>query len=105
MILRNSKGIPLKKNIDIITGFYFGIGLKITETPFIYWNEEDNKNYLSAICLFINQASTNSTAKSKVICYPNSFLHPVFLQNNLVFDLNPENKLLVFKFNKNTISL
>ena len=98
------KGNTFEKSIDIINGFYFGIGLKITETPFIYWNEEDNKNYISAICLFIGPVSTNSTIKSEMICYPHSFLHPVFFHNNLLFYLNPQNNLLVFKFTKNIIT-
>ena len=41
------KGNTFENNINTINKLYLGIGLKITDIPYIYVDEKDNKTYLA----------------------------------------------------------
>ena len=90
------KGNIFQDNIDTINNLYFGQGIMISDIPYIYRSESEKKNYLSTNCLLISSGNNND--KKKMICYPESFLHLVFFHDNLLFYLNLQNNLIVFKF-------
>ena len=87
---RKFKENSFENNINTINKLYLGLGLKINEIPYIYVDENDNKNYLLANCFTIKTIKgTNKsdlTAKikeeEKTINYPISFLYNVFFDNN-----------------------
>ena len=95
------KGNTFEKNINSINNLYFGQGIAISETPFIYIDEKEKKNYLSTNCFIIESYSDNKN-NSKMICYPISFLNLIFYSNNLLFNLDSNNRLIVFKFEKDS---
>lgn len=90
------KGNIFQDNINTINNLYFGQGILISDIPYIYWSESDKKNYLSTNCFSINSGSKDDN--EKMICYPESFLHFVFFYDNLLFYLNHQNNLILFKF-------
>ena len=107
------KGNTFENNINTINKLYLGLGLKISELPYIYINESDNKTYLSANCFTIKTIKeTNKTdliAKAKegekAIYYPVSFLYNVFYDNNTIFYLDSNSQLNVYKFDKESLSV
>jgi len=92
------KGFSFQKNIDSINKLYFGLGLTISDIPYVFRDESDGKYYLSAYCFSIKSSNENIT---KEIYYPESFLNLVFYHNNLIFFVNTNNELSIFKFDKN----
>ena len=93
------KGFSFQKNIEVINKLYFGQGLQISELPFVFKNEQDEKYYLSAYRFkiqFLNEMN------EKEIYYPENFLNLVFYYNNLIFFLFPNNEISVFELNEKT---
>ena len=91
---RKFKENSFENNINTINKLYLGLGLKINEIPYIYVDENDNKNYVLANCFTI-----------KTINYPISFLYNVFFDNNTIFYLDSNNQLNVYKFDKKSLSI
>ena len=73
----------------------------------------DNKNYLLANCFTIktikeknkSDLMTKIKEEEKTINYPISFLYNVFFDNNIIFYLDSNNQLNVYKFDKNSLSI
>ena len=110
---RKFKENSFENNINTINKLYLGLGLKINEIPYIYVDENDNKNYLLANCFTIKtikeKNKSDLTAKikeeEKTIYYPISFLYNVFFDNNTIFYLDSNNQLNVYKFDKKSLSI
>ena len=110
---RKFKGNSFENNINTINKLYLGLGLKINEVPYIYVDENDNKNYLLANCFTIktikeknkSDLMTKIKEEEKTINYPISFLYNVFFDNNTIFYLDLNNQLNVYKFDKNSLSI
>ena len=107
------KGNTFENNINIINKLYLGLGLKISEVPYIYIDESDNKTYLSANCFTIKTIKEgNKTGlmektqeEEKTIYYPISFLYNVFYENNTIFYLDSNSQLNVYKLDKESLSM
>ena len=95
------KGNTFEQNINIVNKLYLGLGLKISDVPYIYIGEKDNNTYLSANCFIIE----TKEEEPKIINYPISFLYQVFYHNNLLFHLDSNNQLNVYKFDKEKLSI
>ena len=95
---RKFKGNTFEKNISSINDMYFGQGIQISDTPFIILDENDQQKLLSAYSFIIE--SKNGEIK-KVIYHPETFLQLIFHYDNLLFNLNSRNKLVVFKLENN----
>ena len=93
------KGNIIKDNINTINKIYFGQGIRITETPFIYRRQSDGKYYLSAFKFSIEQEEGK---KSKVFYYPINFLNLTFYHANCLFFLRTIKILDLFKFEKDS---
>ena len=110
---RKFKENSFENNINTINKLYLGLGLKINEIPYIYVDENDNKNYLLANCFTIKTIKEKNTSdltvkaneEEKTINYPISFLYNVFFDNNTIFYLDSNNQLNVYKFDKNSLSI
>ena len=94
----NFKGFTVQNNIGSINKLYFGLSLSLSDTPYIYKNEEDGKYYLGAYCFNINQEKEN---KIKNIYYPASFLNLIFYYNNMIFFIKSNNELSLYEFENN----
>ena len=110
---RKFKENSFENNINTINKLYLGLGLKINEIPYIYVDENDNKNYLLANCFTIktikeknkSDLMTKIKEEEKTINYPISFLYNVFFDNNTIFYLDSNNQLNVYKFDKKSLSI
>ena len=110
---RKFKENSFENNINTINKLYLGLGLKINEIPYIYVDENDNKNYLLANCFTIKTIKEKNTSdltvkaneEEKTIYYPISFLYNVFFDNNTIFYLDSNNQLNVYKFDKKSLSI
>ena len=96
----NFKGNTFEQNINAVNKLYLGLGLKISDMPYIYVSESDNKTYLSANCFIIENEKKE---KLKTINYPISFIYKVFYHNNLLFYVSPNNQLNLYKFDKDSL--
>ena len=95
------KGNTFEQNINSVNKLYLGLGLKISDVPYIYMSEKDNNIYLSA-----NSFTMETKEKEpKIINYPTSFLYQVFYHNNLLFYLDSNNQINVYKFDKEKLSV
>ena len=80
---RKFKENSFENNINTINKLYLGLGLKINEIPYIYVDENDNKNYILANCFTIktikeknkSDLMTKIKEEEKTINYPISFLY------------------------------
>ena len=106
------KGNTFENNINTINKLYLGIGLKITDIPYIYVDEKDNKTYLAANRFMIkttsqkNDSMINAKKEEKITNYPISFIYRVFFHNNIIFYLDQKNnELNVYKLNKNDLTV
>lgn len=95
------KGNTFEQSINTVNKLYLGLGLKISEVPYIYISENDKKIYLAANCFTLE----TKEEKEKIINYPISFLYNVFYHNNILFLLDSNNQLNVFKFDKDNLSI
>ena len=57
----NFKGFTVQNNIDSVNKLYFGLGLRLSDTPYIYKNEEDGNIYLGAYIFRIIPENLNNT--------------------------------------------
>lgn len=94
---RKFQGNTFEQNIDKINSIYFGQGLKISDTPFIILDVKDNQKYLSAYSF---QLFTTDGKEIKTIYYPENFIKLAFYHNNVLYNIDSKNNLVVFKFEK-----
>lgn len=94
------KGNTFENNINSINNLLLGRSNKISNKQFIYYDEKDEKNYLSANYFMVNTRTKKNEVK---ICYPHNFLHSIYYYNNLFFYVNKNNELIIFKFIDNKI--
>ena len=106
------KGNTFENNINTINKLYLGIGLKITDIPYIYVDEKDNKTYLAVNRFMIkttsqkNDSMINAKKEEKITNYPISFIYRVFFHNNIIFYLDQKNnELNVYKLDKNDLTV
>ena len=94
------KGNTFEKNIQVINKLYFGLGIKITDIPYIYMSQSDDNIYLSANSFIIEN-------KDKIIkiSYPTSFIYKVFYHDSLLFYMDINNQLHVYKFDADNCSI
>ena len=59
------QGLSFENNINSINQLYFGLGMKISEIPFLIKDENTEQNLLCA-----NSIQIKSPMVDKVICYP-----------------------------------
>ena len=88
------KGFTFQDNINSINKLYYGQGLKISEVPFIFKNENDNKYYISAHKI---ELLSKDGERVKLIYFPESFLNQVFYHDNLLFFFNSNYTLVIYK--------
>ena len=89
-----------EQNINAVNKLYLGLGLKIRDIPYIYVNETDNNIYLSA-----NNFIIEKNNKKFEINYPTSFIYKIFYYDNLLFYLEENNQLNVYKFDRKNWSI
>ena len=94
---RKFQGNTFEQNIDVINNIYFGKGVKISDTPFIIIDIKDNQKYLSAYSF---QLFTTDGKEIKTIYYPENFVQLAFYHNNVLYNIDSKNNLVVFKFEK-----
>ena len=90
------KGNTFEENVKSINSLLFGQGIKISDSPFIYLDEKDKKNYLSA-----TQCSIEASSNSHIFYFPRNFLYVVLYFDDLLFFLDKQSRLNVFKFEEN----
>ena len=94
------KGNTFEQNINNVNKLYLGLGLKISDVPYIYLDDTDNNIYLSAI-----KFSLNYKGKEHQINYPASFIYKVFYCDGVLFYLQDNNQLRVYKFDFDNLSI
>ena len=94
------KGNSFEKNINSVNKLYLGLGLKISDVPYIYIDDSDKNIYLSAINFSLQYKGQNHQ-----INYPASFIYKVFYYDGLLFYLQENNLLRVYQFNYNNLSI
>ena len=94
------KGNTFEQNINIVNKLYLGIGIKISDIPYIYMKENDNNIYLSA-----NTFTIINKDKEVEINYPISFMYNVFYHDNFLFYLEENNELRVYEFDPQNLSI
>ena len=95
---KSFKGKTFENNINAINSLLFGQGLKISEIPFFYKDEGDEKIYLSANLITIKPTLGN--AEEEIICYPLSYSFIVFCYNGVLFYLDEKHHLNIFAFDR-----
>ena len=94
------KGNTFEQNINTVNKLYLGIGIKISDVPYIYMKENDNCIYLSA-----NTFTIINKDKEVEINYPISFMYNVFYHDNFLFYLEKNNELRVYEFDPQNLSI
>ena len=97
----NFKGFTVQNNIDSVNKLYFGLGLRLSDTPYIYKNEEDGNIYLGAYIFRIIPENLNNT---KNIYLPANCLNLTFYHNNMIFFIKPNNELSLYKLKNDSIT-
>ena len=97
----NFKGFTVQNNIDSVNKLYFGLGLRLSDTPYIYKNEEDGNIYLGAYIFKIIPENLNNT---KNIYLPANCLNLTFYHNNMIFFIKPNNELSLYKLKNDSIT-
>lgn len=91
------KGNTFERNIKSINNLLFGQGIKISNLPFIYFDEKEKKNYLSA-----HQFIFNLSPDPIIFYLPRNFLYTIVYFDHLLFYLDSKSILYVFKFEEKT---
>ena len=100
--IRRFKGNTFEQNINTVNKLYLGLGLKISDVPYIYIDDTDNNIYLSAV----NFVKENKDKKDNYeINYPPSFIYHVFYCDGLLFYFEEKNQLRVYKFDRNNFTI
>ena len=100
--IRRFKGNTFEQNINTVNKLYLGLGLKISDVPYIYIDDTDNNIYLSAV----NFVKENKDEKDNYeINYPPSFIYNVFYCDGLLFYFGEKNQLGVYKFDRNNFTI
>ena len=100
--IRRFKGNTFEQNINTVNKLYLGLGLKISDVPYIYIDDTDNNIYLSAV----NFVKENKDEKDNYeINYPPSFIYNVFYCDGLLFYFGEKNQLRVYKFDRNNFTI
>ena len=102
------KGNTFETNINSINDLLLGSALRISNTQFIFEDEKDGKNYISANYFIIRRKSKDdkdgNKGKEIKICYPHNFLYLIFFEDNKFFYINKNNNLLIFKLEENKVT-
>ena len=100
--IRRFKGNTFEQNINTVNKLYLGLGLKISDVPYIYIDDTDKNIYLSAV----NFVKENNNGKENCeINYPPSFIYNVFYCDGFLFYFGEKNQLRVYKFDRENFSI
>ena len=98
------KGLTFEDNINEINNLLLGKSLKISNTQFIYTDEHEKKNYISANYFYIRMNTKDDKNNKEIkFFYPHNFIYSVFFYDNKLFYINKKNDLLIFELNKNKV--
>ena len=97
---KSFQGLSFENNINSINQLYFGLGMKISEIPFLIKDENTEQNLLCA-----NRIQIKSPMVDKVICYPKKINYIIFYvpNANSIFYLNQNNHLEVYELKNDKI--
>ena len=100
------KGNTFETNINSINNLLLGKAQKISNTQFIYVDENDGKNYISANFFIIRRKAKDEKEDNKENeikkCYPHNFIYSIYSYDDKIFYINKNNDLLIFKIDGNT---
>ena len=100
------KGNTFETNINSINNLLLGKAQKISNTEFIYVDENDGKNYISANFFIIRRKAKDEKEDNKENeikkCYPHNFIYSIYSYDDKIFYINKNNDLLIFKIDGNT---
>ena len=104
---KHFKGNTFETNINSINDLLLGRAQRISNTQFLYVDEKDGKNYISANYFIIRRKSKDDKEGNKgkeiKICYPHNFLYLIFFEDNKFFYINKNNNLVIFKLEGNNV--
>ena len=73
------KGLTFEDNINEINNLLLGKSLKISNTQFIYTDEHEKKNYISANYFYIRMNTKDDKNNKEIkFFYPHNFIYSVF---------------------------
>ena len=102
------KGNTFETNINSINNLLLGKAQRISNTQFIYVDESDGKNYISANYFIIRLKAKDDKAgnmgKEIKMCYPHNFIYSIFFYDNKFFYINKNNNLYIFKLVENKVT-
>ena len=102
------KGNTFETNINSINNLLLGKAQRISNTQFIYVDESDGKNYISANYFIIRPKAKDdkegNMGNEIKMCYPHNFIYSIFFYDNKFFYVNKNNNLLIFKLEENNVT-
>ena len=102
------KGNTFETNINSINNLLLGKAQRISNTQFIYVDQSDGKNYISAnyfiIRLKAKDDKEGNMGNEIKMCYPHNFIYSIFFYDNKFFYVNKNNNLLIFKLEENNVT-
>ena len=102
------KGNTFETNINSINNLLLGKAQRISNTQFIYVDESDGKNYISANYFIIRLKGKDdkegNMGNEIKMCYPHNFIYSIFFYDNKFFYVNKNNNLLIFKLEENNVT-
>lgn len=101
------KGNTFESNINSINNLLLGKAQKISNTQFIYVDEKDGKNYISANYIMIKKKTSEDKKDNKEqdfkMYYPQTFIHSIHFYDDKLFYINKNSHLLIFKIGQNSL--
>ena len=101
------KGNTFETNINSIIGLLLWKTQIISNPHFIYVDENDDKNYISAIYFIIRRKEKDVKEYNKgnkiKNYYPHNFIYSIFFYDNKFFYIIKNNNLLIFKLKNNNL--
>ena len=105
---KHFKGNTFETNINSINDLLLGKAQRISNTQFIYVDENDGKNYISANYFIIRRKEKDhkedNIGNEIKMCYPHNFIYSIFFYDNKFFYINKNNNLLIFKLLGNNVT-
>ena len=102
------KGNTFETNINSINNLLLGKAQRISNTQFIYVDQSDGKNYISANYFIIRLKGKDdkegNMGNEIKMCYPHNFIYSIFFYDNKFFYVNKNNNLLIFKLEENNVT-
>ena len=102
------KGNTFETNINSINNLLLGKAQRISNTQFIYVDQSDGKNYISANYFIIRPKAKDdkegNMGNEIKMCYPHNFIYSIFFYDNKFFYVNKNNNLLIFKLEENNVT-